>query len=129
MKEIEGKVAEIIDLYTIVINRGRKHGVEEDMRFVIYEPGDIIEDPDTSKPLGNFEHIKAKVKVTYAREKFSTAETYITYTVPTVPYTPILTREYQKRQELPLDRTMREQLLKHLMSPVKVGDLVRQILD
>jgi hypothetical protein len=76
----EGKVAKIIDVYTVVINRGSEHGVEEDMRFVIYEPGDEIKDPDGGS-LGIFEHVKAKVEVTNVSEKFSTAKTYETHTM------------------------------------------------
>lgn len=128
MNEIEGKVAEIIDVYKIVINKGSADGVEEDMRFVIYEPGEDIKDPDTKKSLGNFEYVKVKVKVTYVREKFSTAETYETYTFSLSNIATILT-ERAKRQELPLDEKTKEQLQDKLVSSVKIGDLVRQILD
>ena len=61
---IEGKIAEIIDTATVVINRGYKDGVEEGMRFIIYEPGNEIEDPDTGESLGTFENVKAKVETT-----------------------------------------------------------------
>lgn len=128
MTEIEGKVAKIIDVYTIVINKGSEHGVEEDMRFVIYEPGEDIKDPDTKKSLGNFEYVKAKVKVTYVREKFSTAETYETYTFSWSNIAAILT-EKSKRRELPLEKETREQLQEKGVSSVKIGDLVRHILD
>ncbi|NQE04351.1 hypothetical protein C5S32_00635 [ANME-1 cluster archaeon GoMg1] len=67
---IEGKVAEIVDEYTVVINRGQEHGVEEDMRFVIYEPGEEIKDPETDESLGKFEYVKAKVEVVNVQEKF-----------------------------------------------------------
>ncbi|MCK4357360.1 MAG: hypothetical protein KAW92_01205 [Candidatus Cloacimonetes bacterium] len=128
MTEIEGKVAKIIDVYTIIINKGSEHGVEEDMRFVIYEPGEDVKDPDTKKSLGNFEYVKAKVKVTYVREKFATAETYETYTFSLSNIAAILT-EKSKRRELPLEEETREQLQEKRVSSVKIGDLVRHILD
>ena len=128
MAGIEGKVAEIIDEYTVVINRGYEHGVEEGMRFVIYEPCDEIKDPETKESLGTFEYVKAKVKVTNVREKFSTAETYETYTMPALGI-PFPLREQRVRQELPLDEKTTGRLPKCPRTPVKIGDLVRQILD
>jgi len=133
MIEIEGRVAEIIDEYTVVINRGHEHGVEEDMRFVIYEQGEEIKDPDTDKSLGNFEYVKAKVEVTNVREKFSTAETYETYTKPSFFDASVIPaamlREQRVRRELPLDEETKGRLPKRSRTPVKIGDLVRQILD
>ena len=131
MKGIEGKIAKIIDENTVVINRGLEHDVEEDMRFVIYEPGEEIKDPDTGDSLGKFEYVKAKVKVVNVQEKFSTAKTYETYTM-TMP--PIQALQAQLRgqtmlNELPLDDETKAGLQKGLRKLVKIGDLVRQILD
>ena len=127
MKGIEGKVAKIIDVYTVVINRGLEHGVEEDMRFVIYEPGEEIKDPDTGDLLGKFEYVKAKVEVVNVQEKFSTAETYETQTT-TMPAIQAL-RGQTTRNELRLDKEMKAGLQNGLRTPVKIGDLVRQTLD
>ena len=125
---IEGRVAEIVDEYTVVINRGHKDGVEEDMRFVIYGPCGEITDPETSKSLGTFEYVKAKVKVTYVSEKYSTAKTYETYTMPGlgINIPAMLSRE--RVRELPLDEGTIENLPK-CPRTLKIGDLVRQILD
>jgi hypothetical protein len=124
---IVGKVAKIIDVYTVVINRGLEHGVEEDMRFVIYEPGEEIKDPDTDALLGKFEYVKAKVKVVNVQEKFSTAKTNETYSPPGLAIAAQLS-QLSRRQELPLDKKMRDQLSDHTLT-VEIGDLVRQILD
>ena len=131
MTGIEGKVAKIIDVYTVVINRGSEHGVEEDMRFVIYEPGDEIKDPDTDKSLGKFEHVKAKVEVTNVSEKFSTAKTYETHTMtmPALQEAIVRVTGQTMRNELPLDEEMRAGLPKRQRTLVKIGDLVRQVLD
>ena len=127
---IKGKVAEIIDEYTVVINRGQEHGVEEDMRFVIYEPGEEIKDPDTGESLGNFEYVKAKIEVVNVQEKFSTAKTYETHTV-TMPVIQALTlvQGQTMRNELPLDEETKRKLPERQRTSVKIGDLVRQILD
>ena len=131
MEEIEGKVAKIMDEYTVVINRGSEHGVEEDMRFVIYEPGDEIKDPDTDKSLGKFEHVKAKVEVTNVSEKFSTAKTYETHTMtmPALQEAIVRVTGQTMRNELPLDEKTRAGLPERKKTLVKIGDLVRQVLD
>ncbi len=131
MEEIEGKVAKIMDEYTVVINRGSEHGVEEDMRFVIYEPGDEIKDPDTDKSLGKFEHVKAKVEVTNVSEKFSTAKTYETHTMtmPALQEAIVRVTGQTMRNELPLDEKTRAGLPERKKTLVKIRDLVRQVLD
>ena len=126
MTGIEGKVAGIINVYTVVINRGLEHGVEEDMRFVIYEPGEEIKDPDGGS-LGIFEYVKAKVEVVNVQEKFSTAKTYETHTM-IMPAIQALSGQ-TTRNKLPLDDETKAGLQKGLRTPVKIGDLVRQILD
>ena len=129
MERIEGKVAKIMDEYTVVINRGSEHGVEEDMRFVIYEPGDEIKDPDTDKSLGKFEHVKAKVEVTNVSEKFSTAKTYETHTMtmPALQEAIVRVTGQTMRNELPLDEETREGLPERKKTLVKIRDLVRQV--
>ena len=127
MTGIEGKVAKIIDVYTVVINRGLAHGVEEDMRFVIYEPGEEIKDPEGGDLLGKFEYVKAKVEVVDVQEKFSTAETYETHTTTTPALQPLIGQT--TRNKLPLDEETSARLQKGLRPLVKIGDLVRQILD
>lgn len=125
---IEGKVAGIIDEYTVVINQGHEHGVEEDMRFVIYEPGEEIKDPTTGVSLGKLEYVKAKVEVVNVQEKFSTARTYETYTMPGIQALSLVW-DRTMRGELPLDEGTRAGLQKRPKMSVKIGDLVRQILD
>jgi len=131
MKRIEGKVAKIIDEYTVVINRGHEHGVEEDMRFVIYEPGEEIKDPDTDESLGKFEYVKAKVEVVNVQEKFSTAETYETHTMtmPALQEAIVRVTGQTMRNELPLDEETSARLPERKKTLVKIRDLVRQVLD
>ncbi len=126
MKGIEGKIAKIIDEYTVVINRGHEHGVEEDMRFVIYEQGEEIKDPDTDESLGTFEYVKAKVRVTNVSEKFSTATTCEADTPPVLMGLRGLLG--QQCQILHLDKEMKEKMPTYNPT-VNIRDLVKQILD
>lgn len=134
---IRGKVAAIKGDYAVVINRGYKDGVEEDMKFIIYEEGDEIHDPDTTASLGKLEYIKAKVKVINPSEKFSWAETYETHVVPGTGPTALASAvavmgqfaPIYERARLPLDATTSSSIGGPVAPKVRVGDLVRQIID
>jgi|APFre7841882654_1041346.scaffolds.fasta_scaffold05914_4 hypothetical protein len=128
MELIRGKVAAIKSEYAIIINKGYEDDVEEDMRFLIYEEGEEIRDPDTKASLGNLELFKAKVKVKIPSEKFSWAETYETDIIPsglTVVVNPFAPK--QVRVKLPLATSILDP--QEIIKIVKVGDLVRQIID
>lgn len=73
---ITGKVAEILNRYTLAINRGSEDGVEVGMIFAVMGLGGEIIDPETKKPLGPRPIEKLRVKVTDVYEKFCVAETY-----------------------------------------------------
>ncbi len=71
--KIEGKVARILDEYSIVINVGRNNGVVNGMVFVVYVQGDDeIKDPDSGESLGKLENVKDYVYVSHVQDKFST---------------------------------------------------------
>ena len=79
---ITGKVADILDRYSLVINRGREAGVEVGMIFLVMGLGGSIIDPDTGEDLGPRPIEKLRVKVADVHEKFSIAETYRIVTPP-----------------------------------------------
>lgn len=68
---IEGKVAKISSDTDIVVNVGEVDGVEENMEFIVYDVGDVIEDPDTGEALGNVEHVKARVIPKHIQEELT----------------------------------------------------------
>ena len=73
MEKIEGKVAKILDEYSIVINIGRNHGVVDGMVFAVFIQSDEeVKDPDSSEVLGKLENIKEHVFVAHVQDKFST---------------------------------------------------------
>ncbi|KHE93481.1 MAG: hypothetical protein K8F52_15230 [Candidatus Scalindua rubra] len=73
MEKIEGKVAKILDEYSIVINIGRNNGVVSGMVFAVFVQSDEeIKDPDSGEALGKLENIKEHVFVAHVQDKFST---------------------------------------------------------
>ena len=72
-KIIEGKVAKILDEYSIVINIGRNDGVTEGMVFVVFtQSSDEIKDPDSGETLGTLENVKDYVSAIHIQDKFTT---------------------------------------------------------
>jgi len=65
------QVAKIIETDKIVINKGIDDGIEEGMRFLVYQEGDEIIDPVTKKSLGTLENPKGTFKVIHLQEKMS----------------------------------------------------------
>jgi hypothetical protein len=73
IEKIEGKVAKILDEYSIVINVGRDNGVVNGMVFVVFvQSDDEVKDPNSGKVLGKLEHVKDHVFVAHVQDKFST---------------------------------------------------------
>lgn len=72
MREFPGRVAEVLDEYRFVLNRGRRDGVHESDRFVVYSLGEEITDPETGDSLGHLEITKGTAEVIHVQEKMST---------------------------------------------------------
>ncbi len=69
--QIEGKVAQILDEFTLIINVGQTKGVKPGMEFVVYAPGDDVTDPDTGASLGAWEVVKGRVVASHVQEKLT----------------------------------------------------------
>jgi hypothetical protein len=70
---VEGKVAKILG-NEIVINRGRREGVRQDMLFEVFAPeGEEVWDPDTGETLGTVEDVKAQAEVTEVKDRLAVA--------------------------------------------------------
>lgn len=73
MEKMEGKVAKILDEYSIVINIGRDNDVVNGMVFVVFvQSDDEVKDPDSGEVLGKLEHVKDYIFVSHVQDKFST---------------------------------------------------------
>lgn len=72
-KELNGIVAGVQDgNLLVVINKGSSSGIKEGMRYLIYNIGDEIRDPETNAPLGALEIVCGKGVVTHVQEKMAT---------------------------------------------------------
>jgi len=72
-KLIRGKIVNIVDEYTVILNLSEKDGVEVDMIFIVYEEGEEVTDSE-GKSLGKIEYPKATVKIINVSSEFSVAE-------------------------------------------------------
>lgn len=72
MTDVVGKVIKILDSYRVVINLG-KDKVQKGQKFIIYDEGEEVTDPDTKTSLGKIEILKAKVEIEHVQDKFSIA--------------------------------------------------------
>ncbi len=68
---LRGQVAAILDDQRLLINLGIEQGVSINDRFVIFEFGNDITDPETGQSLGKLELIKAQVEAIHVQEKMS----------------------------------------------------------
>lgn len=65
---ITGKVARILNEFQLVLNVGVRQGVKPGMRFLIYEEGEEVRDPENGEALGKLELVKAEVEVVHVQE-------------------------------------------------------------
>src|SRR5262249_44636212 len=72
---IQTKIARILSPTQVILAAGSKQGVQEGMKFLIYELGDNILDPETGQVLGQLELIKGRVQVQHVQENLSHAAT------------------------------------------------------
>jgi hypothetical protein len=134
---IVGKVAQLMNQYTLAINRGSRHGVTESMRFnILNSLGTHITDPDTSELLGSARIAKVRVEAYRVFDRFSVCRTY---QPPASPLGSSLFAQFATgaqgltiaapRETLRLqDKPLEEELFQG-ESYVKIGDIALQILD
>ncbi|SCL16731.1 hypothetical protein GA0070616_1100 [Micromonospora nigra] len=81
---ITGRVARVVSIRDLIINRGRQHGVVEDQVFKVLD-GDPykVEDPETGQLLGEIRRVKVLVKVKEVSDLFCIARTYRTRRINT----------------------------------------------
>lgn len=135
MARIEARVARILSIRELVLNKGSNDGILVGMRFAILNSkGADITDPESGEVLGSVEVEKTLVKVVRVYERLSVARTFRTFHTPAGPWynslnvigsmakPPTTVVEDLKTDE---QRLMDE--LDEEESYVKVGDLAVQI--
>jgi len=65
------KVAQVVDLLTLVINRGSDDNVKMGQRFLVYGIGEDVIDPDTQQSLGALEVVRGTGVVTHLQPKLA----------------------------------------------------------
>lgn len=79
---IRGKVARVLSMREVALNKGSSDGVRIGMVFrILNSKGSSITDPDTGEVIGSVELEKASVKVTSAQDRVSVASTFRTHRV------------------------------------------------
>jgi hypothetical protein len=68
------KVIKVINNMKIVINGGISDELKSSMRFLVYENGEDLIDPDTGDNLGSLEIIKGKAKINHIQDRITTLE-------------------------------------------------------
>ena len=122
----KGKVLKILDRYSVVINLGGRNGIKKNMKFIIYEEGDMIKDPVTNADIEKLELVKGEVTVTTVQQMISVAESF---EIAKKVYNPLFvirdySQEYEVKERIALTK---EKIEAPIISSIKVGDLVRSI--
>jgi cell shape-determining protein MreC len=118
---IEGSIARVEDQYTVIINRGSEHGVEDGMIFaVMAEDVDPIIDPETDEVIGQLPREKLRVKVFEVHPKYSRAQTFRTFVRPGISFTGLSAlaaensmNELFRRQMADTNRELAERFSEH----------------
>lgn len=131
-RKFPAKILRVVDMKTIVIDRGTEDGVKDGDVFLVYALGEEIIDPDTKENYGKLEIVKGRAIVEHTQERMATLKSSKTvlpdkkviYRKPIGKNLGLLsmlgnateTREevYGEAEILPFDR-------------VQVGDLVKPI--
>ena len=69
-----GKVVEVLDEFRVVVNRGAADGVRNGDRFLIFELGPEIKDPESGESLGKLEVVRGTARVVHLQEKMATVQ-------------------------------------------------------
>ena len=99
-----------IDNYQIVINKGTKDDINNNMRFLVYEEGEEITDPNSKESLGKLEIPKGFFKVQHIQDRIST-----------------LISEINRDERIMLSFGILGEIdtEKYLLNSIKVGDKVK----
>ena len=121
------KVAEVIDGYKFVINKGSTDEVQVGENFLIFRLGETISDPDTGEHLGALEIVVGRAKVVHVQARISTLESNEKKTIPGK------TRTIRRQSSWPSFSGPREEEIeegaktRRMTIDVQVGDMARPI--
>jgi hypothetical protein len=64
-------VVKVLDDDRWIVNLGTAQGVDFDDRFVIFEPGESITDPETGEDLGTLELVRTRASAAHVQERLT----------------------------------------------------------
>jgi hypothetical protein len=70
-EKIDIRVAKVLELDKIVINKGKNDNIDDHMEFLVYDEGVEILDPVSGKSLGVLENPKGTFKAIHIQDKMS----------------------------------------------------------
>ncbi len=73
-------VSLVVDENTLVVNIGRDDGIRDGQRFLFYELGQELKDPETGDSLGQLELVIGTGKATHIQDKMTTVRSDMTTT-------------------------------------------------
>lgn len=120
-----GQVVEILDEFTVVVNRGGNDGVRLGDRFLIYALGPELKDPETGGSLGKLEVVRGAARAVHVQERMATIKSDDYDNVPprTIKRTAAISIfsdevvEGSRRERVPLRQPMMGDLVKHVGRP------------
>ena len=121
----EGRILKILDSFRAVIDLGDDNGVYDNQKFIVYELGEMITDPDTGKELERLEIIKAKVRIIQVQKIISIIEGYRTERYETEINTQLVTYPAIRFREIK-DNIVDSENDSNPLN-VKIGDELREI--
>ncbi len=68
------KVVKIISPYQVVINAGSEAELRKGQRFLVYDIGEMIKDPETGEDLEAIEIVRGTGRIIHLQEKIATVE-------------------------------------------------------
>ena len=71
---VTGRIVRGLDDDRWVLNTGLEAGVKGDDRFVVFELGEEIADPETGESLGALELVKGHLRVVHVQSRMATAQ-------------------------------------------------------
>ena len=84
---VEGRVAEILNAYELVINRGHRHGVLAGMKFAVLARTPLeVRDPETDEVLDAIDREKVRVEAVEVRDRMTICKTYRITKTPAGPW-------------------------------------------
>lgn len=110
--KLEIRVASILEVDKIVINKGKNDGIEVNMSFLVYKDGNEIIDPETNKSLGILENPKGTFRVLHVQDT-------MTILLSELKRPSMLALNFAPFGEMDVER--------ELLKSIKVGDKVKII--